>query len=73
MNLDISLDVWREYLDCLGDDDELEELASEIVRILRAVETVHVVFNINYDDQRQRNVRSLMGILGVEPNSRRQT
>ena len=25
MNLDISLDVWREYLDCLGDDDELEE------------------------------------------------
>ncbi len=44
------------------DDDELAELAKKIETISAA--RVHVVLNNNYEDQGQRNARTLMGIIG---------
>jgi len=46
-------------------DDELGELASSIRDIERNVERTHVVFNNNWEDQGQRNARTLMTILGA--------
>jgi uncharacterized protein YecE (DUF72 family) len=46
-------------------DDELDSLATQIVEISKAVNITHVVFNNNYEDQGQRNARTLMGALGV--------
>jgi uncharacterized protein YecE (DUF72 family) len=46
-------------------DDELDSLATQIVEISKAVNITHVVFNNNYEDQGQRNARTLMGLLGV--------
>ncbi|HXX83354.1 MAG TPA: DUF72 domain-containing protein [Casimicrobiaceae bacterium] len=43
-------------------DDELAELGHRIEAISAA--SVHVVLNNNYEDQGQRNARTLMGILG---------
>ena len=45
-------------------DDELSDLAAKITRIAAAVAQTHVVFNNNYEDQGQRNARTLMGLLG---------
>jgi uncharacterized protein YecE (DUF72 family) len=44
-------------------DYELGELATQIIEISKAVVTTHVVFNNNYEDQGQRNARSLMAII----------
>jgi uncharacterized protein YecE (DUF72 family) len=44
-------------------DDELAELASSIVPIAKGIDETHVVFNNNYEDQGQRNGRSLMAML----------
>ncbi|MBB4518238.1 uncharacterized protein YecE (DUF72 family) [Paraburkholderia fungorum] len=46
-------------------NDELGELASSIRDIERNVERTHVVFNNNWEDQGQRNARTLMTILGA--------
>lgn len=45
-------------------DDELRELAGRINEIAKHVERTHVVFNNNYEDQGQRNARTLIEILG---------
>lgn len=46
------------------DDRELGELAAMILQIAKQVERTHVIFNNNFEDQGQRNARTLMGILG---------
>ena len=43
-------------------DDELAELGKKIETITAA--SVHVVLNNNYEDQGQRNARTLMGLVG---------
>ena len=43
-------------------DDELAELGKKIEAITAA--SVHVVLNNNYEDQGQRNARTLMGLVG---------
>jgi uncharacterized protein YecE (DUF72 family) len=43
-------------------DDELAELGKKIEAIAAA--SVHVVLNNNYEDQGQRNARTLMGLVG---------
>jgi len=48
------------------DDHELGELAAMILQIAKQVERTHVIFNNNFEDQGQRNARTLMGILGGE-------
>jgi uncharacterized protein YecE (DUF72 family) len=45
-------------------DQELGELAGRIGDIAKHVARTHVVFNNNYEDQGQRNARSLMLLLG---------
>jgi hypothetical protein len=35
-----------------------------ILQIAKQVERTHVIFNNNFEDQGQRNARTLMGILG---------
>ncbi|ASW04336.1 DUF72 domain-containing protein [Paraburkholderia aromaticivorans] len=45
-------------------DDELGELAGPISEIAKRVERTHVVFNNNWEDQGQRNAKTLMQILG---------
>jgi len=45
-------------------EQELGELAVSILQIAKAVGRTHVVFNNNFEDQGQRNARTLMGILG---------
>jgi uncharacterized protein YecE (DUF72 family) len=45
-------------------DQELAELADQILAIAKSVERVHVVFNNNWEDQGQRNAKTLMQILG---------
>ncbi|CAB3810267.1 hypothetical protein LMG28688_07208 [Paraburkholderia caffeinitolerans] len=45
-------------------DNELSELAEKIRKIAATVAQTHVVFNNNYEDQGQRNARTLMGFLG---------
>jgi uncharacterized protein YecE (DUF72 family) len=44
-------------------DEELDSLATQIIQVSRAVGRTHVVLNNNYEDQGQRNARSLIGIL----------
>jgi uncharacterized protein YecE (DUF72 family) len=44
-------------------DDELAGLATQIYEISRAVAKTHVVFNNNYEDQGQRNARTMDGML----------
>ncbi|MGE5170948.1 MAG: DUF72 domain-containing protein [Rudaea sp.] len=44
-------------------DGELRELAGSIQRLAAEVSTVHVLFNINYQDQGQRAARALMPML----------
>jgi uncharacterized protein YecE (DUF72 family) len=46
------------------DDRELGDLAAMILQIAKQVERTHVIFNNNFEDQGQRNARTLMGILG---------
>ena len=45
-------------------DDELSELSVKIREIASSVAQTHVVFNNNYEDQGQRNARTLIGLLG---------
>jgi uncharacterized protein YecE (DUF72 family) len=47
------------------DDDELDGLATQIYEISQAVAQTHVVFNNNFEDQGQRNAKTLMNILGA--------
>jgi uncharacterized protein YecE (DUF72 family) len=44
-------------------DAELSELGVQVTRLAARVAQVHVVFNNNYEDQGQRNARSLMRLL----------
>ena len=44
-------------------DDELAGLATQIYEISQAVAQTHVVFNNNYEDQGQRNARTMSGML----------
>jgi uncharacterized protein YecE (DUF72 family) len=45
-------------------DDELSEISAKIREIAASVAQTHVVFNNNYEDQGQRNARTLIGFLG---------
>lgn len=45
-------------------DDELDELAQAIRKLAEQVAQTHVIFNNNYEDQGQRNARTLTGQLG---------
>lgn len=45
-------------------DEELGELAGKIIEIDKHVGRVHVVFNNNFEDQGQRNARTLISMLG---------
>jgi len=45
-------------------DEELGDLAGPIGEIAKRVERTHVVFNNNWEDQGQRNAKTLMQILG---------
>lgn len=47
-------------------DDELAELAERIGQLADRVELVQVVFNNNYEDQGQRNARTLRRLLDAE-------
>jgi len=44
-------------------DEELKEIANQIKVLLRAVPMVHAVLNNNYQDQGQRNARTLAKFL----------
>ena len=44
-------------------DAELKEIAEHIRVLSRAVPVVHAVLNNNYQDQGQRNARTLAGFL----------
>lgn len=44
-------------------DEELAELAAKILEIATMVERTHIVFNNNWEDQGQRNAKTLMQIL----------
>ena len=50
----------------LYSDDELEEWAPLVQEVARRAETVHVLFNNNYEDWGMRNARRMAQILGVE-------
>jgi uncharacterized protein YecE (DUF72 family) len=45
-------------------EDELGGLAAQILEISKSVERTHVVFNNNFEDQGQRNARTLIQMLG---------
>jgi uncharacterized protein YecE (DUF72 family) len=45
-------------------EDELSGMVANIEKLATNVATVHVVFNNNFEDQGQRNARSLMKRLG---------
>ncbi|MEX3640207.1 DUF72 domain-containing protein [Paraburkholderia sp. BR14320] len=45
-------------------DEELGSLAEQIIEIAKLVERTHVVFNNNWEDQGQRNAKTLMQMLG---------
>jgi uncharacterized protein YecE (DUF72 family) len=47
------------------DERELGELAAMILQIAKRVEHTHVIFDNNWEDQGQRNARTLMTILGA--------
>ena len=44
-------------------DAELKEIAGKIKQLSEAVPVVHAVLNNNYQDQGQRNARTLAGFL----------
>jgi uncharacterized protein YecE (DUF72 family) len=44
-------------------DDELDGLATQIYEISQAVAQTHVVFNNNFEDQGQRNARTMDAML----------
>jgi uncharacterized protein YecE (DUF72 family) len=44
-------------------DEELDELAPRIAEIASLVDSVHVIFNNNYEDQGQRNAKTLERII----------
>ncbi|OXC79338.1 DUF72 domain-containing protein [Caballeronia sordidicola] len=46
-------------------EEELGGLAAQILAISKSVERTHVVFNNNYEDQGQRNAKTLMRIFGA--------
>jgi uncharacterized protein YecE (DUF72 family) len=48
-------------------DEELGDLSTNITEIAKAVEVTHVVFNNNFEDQGQRNAKTLISILGSNP------
>ena len=48
-------------------DAELKEIAEKIKKLSTTVAVVHAVLNNNYQDQGQRNARTLAGFLGVDP------
>ncbi|QGZ66944.1 DUF72 domain-containing protein [Paraburkholderia acidisoli] len=50
-------------------NDELSELSIEIQKIAKSVSQTHVVFNNNWENQGQRNARTLMEILGAAAKS----
>ena len=45
------------------DEGELKEIGGQVQQITRKVETTHVLFNNNYEDQGQRGARALTNIL----------
>jgi uncharacterized protein YecE (DUF72 family) len=45
-------------------DEELRGLADQISEISKSVARTHVIFNNNYEDQGQRNARTLISLLG---------
>jgi uncharacterized protein YecE (DUF72 family) len=53
---------WAERFNYDSNDDELAELGKKIEAITAA--SVHVVLNNNYEDQGQRNARTLMRFVG---------
>jgi len=44
-------------------DDELKEIAGEVAEISEKVETTHVLFNNNYQDQGQRGAATMRTLL----------
>ena len=44
-------------------EDELKDIGGRVRKIAREVETTHVLFNNNYQDQGQRGARTLTNIL----------
>ena len=44
-------------------EDELKEIGSHVKSIAHKVETTHVLFNNNYQDQGQRGARALTAIV----------
>ena len=44
-------------------DEELKEIAERIIVLSRAVPVVHAVLNNNYQDQGQRNARTMAAFL----------
>jgi uncharacterized protein YecE (DUF72 family) len=47
------------------DEEELASLAGQISELAKRVERTHVIFNNNWEDQGQRNARSLMDMFGA--------
>jgi uncharacterized protein YecE (DUF72 family) len=45
------------------DEDELRDVAANVQALARRAERVHVLFNVNYQDQGQRAARTLSGLL----------
>jgi uncharacterized protein YecE (DUF72 family) len=46
-------------------EGELKEIGGQVQKIARKVETTHVLFNNNYEDQGQRGARALTNILAA--------
>jgi uncharacterized protein YecE (DUF72 family) len=46
-------------------DDELGEIAGEVKTLARKVQTTHVLFNNNYQDQGQRGAKTLTKLLAT--------
>jgi uncharacterized protein YecE (DUF72 family) len=45
-------------------EEELAEIAARIIKLTKRVDLTHVVLNNNSEDQRQRNARTLTGMIG---------
>lgn len=50
-------------------DRELAEIAEKVAGLTRQAQTIHVVLNVNYQDQGQRNARTLTRMLREEGRS----
>jgi uncharacterized protein YecE (DUF72 family) len=46
-------------------EEELTEIGGQVQKIARKVETTHVLFNNNYEDQGQRGARALTKLLAT--------